>query len=406
MEKIRTFVWHKEHQNTHATSKHCPTNGQREQRALNNITMNNDIQEKKKHFYCLILAGGKGRRLWPISQKDKPKQFLDILGTGKTMLQQTYERFREFLPKENIYVSTYKNYKDIVFNQLPEIDEEHILCEPIRRNTAPIMAWMTHRIERDDPDATIVVSPSDQIITNDNAFINDVLDGMLHAENDGCFLTMGIVPTRPEPGYGYIQTGDTSGNEQGEFYKVQSFIEKPDRHFAEMFVNSGEFLWNTGLFIASAKTIHKRLATLLPAVMRSLDSEKKNATWQEENEWIEKYYTTYPNMSLESGILERTEDVCVKVCRFGWSDIGAWHGIYENFAKFEGDNIVLNTESTLTDTSGCIITLNGGKTAVINGLHDFIVVESNDVLLITPRSDTSDQVVKSLMKFVVEKNEQ
>lgn len=369
-------------------------------------TMNNNIQEKKKHFYCLILAGGKGRRLWPVSQKDKPKQFIDILGTGKTMLQLTYERFMQFLPKENIYVSTYKDYKTLVNEQLPEIDDEHLLCEPVRRNTTPIAAWMTHRIMRIDPKATLIVSPADQIITNDCAFISDVLEGMLHAENDGCFLTMGIHPSRPEPGYGYIQMGDASEEGQKEFYKVQSFTEKPDRDFAKMFVSSGEFLWNTGLFIASVKTIHDHLVTFLPSVMRSLDSEKLDATWQEENEWIEKYYSTYPNLSLESGILERAENVCVKVCQFGWTDIGAWHGIYEAFAKYDGDNVVLNTESTLTDTTGCVITLDKGKTAVINGLHDFIVVENNNVLLITPRCDTSDQVVKSLMKFVVENNSQ
>ena len=355
-----------------------------------------------QHFYCLILAGGKGRRLWPVSREDNPKQFLDFFGTGKSLLQQTYERFLQFLPKENIFVSTYSEYSNKVREQLPELDDSRLLSEPIRRNTAPILAWATHRIENIDPDAAIIVSPSDQLITNDIAFRDDVISCMQHVSVDGCFLTMGIRPSRPEPGYGYLQIGDVSsvgtaesvGGEPINFHSVQSFTEKPERAFAEMFMQSGEFLWNTGLYVATARTIHQRLEVILPAIMRTLDSHGKGRSWQDEVMWMNEHYATYPNLSVESGILEKCEDVCVKECSFGWADIGAWHAIYEALSSSPDDNISLNTDTMLSDTTGCVISLPKGRKAVINGLHDFIVAEEGNVLLITPRSDTSSQVVK------------
>lgn len=349
--------------------------------------------DNKKHFYCLILAGGKGRRLWPVSREEKPKQFIDFFGSGKTLLQQTYERFCHILPEENIYVSTYADYTDLVLEQLPQLTNNRLLREPIRRNTAPIVAWGTHRIVMSDPNAAIIVTPSDQIITNEDAYREDVLEGLAYTHANNSLLTMGIRPTRPEPGYGYIQLGDRNGDKE-DFYNVQSFTEKPERDFAEMFMRSGEFLWNTGLFLFTPQAIRERMYTLLPAVMRSLDEEKKDATWIEEEKWVEKHYSTYPNMSLETGILERSDNVCVKECHFGWADIGAWHGIYEACATSKEDNVTLDTDATLIDTTGCVISLPKGRTAIINGLHDFIIAEHDDILLITPRCDSSSQVVK------------
>lgn len=355
------------------------------------------------HYYCLILAGGKGRRLWPVSRKEMPKQFIDFFGTGKSLLQQTYERFCKILSPDHIYVSTYCDYLPILKEQLPELKEENILCEPIRRNTAPIVAWATHRIEKRDPQGTLIITPSDQFIINEDVFVQDILDGLKHASTDKSFLTMGIRPTRPEPGYGYIQLGDSC--ETDTFYKVSSFTEKPERKFAEMFIKSGEFLWNTGLFISSVETIHQRLETLLPEVIRSIDSNiGKSATTQDEEAWIKEHYSTYPNLSLESGILERTDGVSVKLCNFGWADIGAWHGIYEAFAYNEEDNVVLDTDTSLTDTTGCVIKLSDGRKAIINGLHNYIVAEHGDVLLITPRSDSSNQVVRLLTAYEMNKD--
>lgn len=350
------------------------------------------------HFYCIILAGGKGRRLWPVSRAEKPKQFIDFFGTGKTLLQQTYERFCKILPEENIYVSTYIEYTTLVKEQLPQLSEERLLCEPIRRNTAPVVAWGAHRIGLRDKDASIIVTPSDQVIFDEDVYRDDVLSGLCHVSENNCLLTMGIKPTRPEPGYGYIQMGDICSE---SFYNVQSFTEKPERDFAEMFMKSGEFLWNTGLFLSSLHCMREHLQKLLPSVMDSLDAEKADATWREEEAWAENHYATYPNMSLEHGILERSDDVHVKHCHFGWADIGAWHGIYEAQATSEGENVILDTETMLSDTTGCVISLPKGRTAVINGLHNFIVAEHDDVLMITPRSDSSNQVVNLMNKFTL-----
>lgn len=360
--------------------------------------MGNELSNNIKHFYCIILAGGKGRRLWPVSRAEKPKQFIDLFGTGKTLLQQTYERFCRILPEENIYVSSYVEYTPLVREQLPQLSANRLLCEPIHRNTAPVVAWGTHRIGLRDKDAAIIVTPSDQIIFNEDAYREDVLNGLQHVSDNNCLLTMGIKPTRPEPGYGYIQMGDSHSN---SFYEVQSFTEKPEREFAEMFMKSGEFLWNTGLFLSSLRSMRTQLQKLLPSVMDSLDAEKTDATWVEEEQWAEAHYATYPNMSLEHGILERSDNVHVMQCHFGWADIGAWHGIYEAQATSEGENVILNTETMLSDTTGCVISLPKGRTAVINGLHNFIVAEHDDVLMITPRCDSSNQVVKLMNNFTL-----
>ena len=355
--------------------------------------MNTSNDSNKKHYYCLILAGGKGRRLWPVSREEKPKQFIDFFGCGKTLLQQTYERFCHIIPEENIYVATFSDYADLVLDQLPQLTSNRLLKEPIRRNTAPIVAWATHRIVMSDPNAAIIVTPSDQIIMSEEAYRTDLLNGLSYTYQHNCLMTMGIRPTRPEPGYGYIQMGDNAGTEK-EIYKVQSFTEKPEREFAEMFMKNGEFLWNTGLFLFTPEAIRERLYTVLPSVMRSLDEEKKDATWLEEERWVEEHYSRYPNISLETGILEHCNKVHVMECHFGWADIGAWHGIYEAYATSKDDNVALNTETMFSDTTGCVVSLPKGHTAIINGLHDFIVAEHNDILLITPRCDSSNQVKK------------
>lgn len=359
--------------------------------------MNNTTPTDRKHYFCVILAGGKGRRLWPVSREERPKQFIDFFGTGMTLLQQTYERIRQMLPVENIYVSTYAKYTDIVHEQLPLLDDEHLLREPIRRNTAPIVSWATHRINMIDPNAAILVTPADQVIINEQAYQQDVLAALKHVTTHQCLLTMGIRPTRPEPGYGYIQMDDNSTDgEDKDFYRVKSFTEKPEREFAEMFIQSGEFLWNTGLFISTVPTIREQLGKRLPAVMRSLDMESADATWQEEEEWVENHYSTYPNMSLENGILEHSDNVCVKECHFGWADIGSWHGIYEHMREYQDANVLLNTNAELSNSHGNIISMPEGHMAIINGLNDFIVAEHDDILLITPRNDSSNEVIKML----------
>ncbi|MCM1078415.1 MAG: sugar phosphate nucleotidyltransferase [Bacteroidales bacterium] len=353
------------------------------------------------HYYCLILAGGRGRRLWPVSREEKPKQFLDLFGTGNSLLQRTYERFINILPEENIYVSTYADYEDIVRTQLPQLSDERLLCEPIRRNTAPIVAWATHRINARDIDATMIVTPADQMILDDEAFRDDVIESLGYASRHERLLTMGIRPTRPEPGYGYIQKGEPleyGEGRHGNFYTVQSFTEKPEREFAEMFMKSGEFLWNTGLYVLSTKTVRDHLAAVMPSVARLFGTTEGASALQEEA-WITDYYSMCPNLSMETGVLEKCKDICLRECHFGWADIGAWHGIYEAVSTDSRANVTLSTDAVLSDTEGCLVILPSGRKAVINGLKDFIVAEHDDILLITPRCDNSSQIVKTMTRY-------
>lgn len=347
-----------------------------------------DTNTEINHHYCLILAGGLGRRLWPVSREERPKQFLDILGTGETLLQQTYRRMQAIMPAGHVLVSTFAAYAAEVRRELPELPERNLLCEPVRRNTAPIVAWATRRVEQRDREAVIAITPSDQIITDDAAFLRDMLAALRHAGECGCFLVMGIRPSRPEPGYGYVQTGESHGE---GIFTVRSFTEKPEREGARMFMESGEFLWNTGLFVASSRYLRERLSALLPPVLRAFDERQGD---KDEAQWVLDNYATYPNLSLESGILERREGVCVMECHFGWADIGTWHGLWEALASGPSDNVAPATRTRLSDTTGCVISLPSGRRAVVNGLHDFIVVEQGDVLLITPRQDSSGEVVR------------
>ena len=218
----------------------------------------------RKNYYCVILAGGKGRRLWPCSREQHPKQFIDFFGTGKTQLQQTFERFEKIVPKENILINTNEVYAALVKEQLPDLPEANIMAEPIYRSTAPSAAWAIHRIKNLNPKASVIITPSDQTVFNEEAFVKNVTDGLNFVSHTDCVLTMGIKPTRPEPGYGYIQLGECAAN---NVYHVQSFTEKPERHFAEVFVNSGEFYWNTGLFLTNVSYGFECFSKLLPLVL-------------------------------------------------------------------------------------------------------------------------------------------
>ena len=291
--------------------------------------------------YCLILAGGRGRRLWPCSRETDPKQFIDFFGTGHTQLQQTYSRMAKCVSKEHIYVSTNIDYLDLVTRQLPEVPRDHILAEPIMRNTAPSVAWASHRIMQRNPDAVLIAVPSDQLVLNEEAFTHNVCEGLEFAASHDMFVAMGVTPTRPEPGYGYIQK---DGHLSGNIYNVRSFTEKPDREFAQLFMDSGEFLWNTGMFVSNVRNVWRMFSVFLPEVLRRFDEIKAQATPQEEDDYMMENFPTYPNISMETGILEKLKDVCVMKCDFGWADLGTWHGIYEALPKNDDDNVVINSD--------------------------------------------------------------
>ncbi|MCR5470264.1 MAG: NTP transferase domain-containing protein [Prevotella sp.] len=349
-----------------------------------------EITDKKN--FCIILAGGRGRRLWPVSREQYPKQFVDLFGTGKTQLQATFDRFARLLPKENIYICTCREYLHLVQEQLPEVTEHNTIVEPIHRNTAPSVAWATMRILRQNNDANIIISPSDQLVLDEASFSHSMDVGVGYVSENNVLLAMGVKPTRPEPGYGYIQLGDLSC--KPEVYKVKSFTEKPERDFAKMFMESGEFYWNTGIFIASARHLIENFKYIFPAVLRNLNVEKPNYTYEEELVYVEENYPRYPNLSLDYAILEQSQEVFVMKCNFGWADLGTWHAIYEVMTKVKDDNVVLNSQVLLEDCHNNIIRLPKGKLGVFNGLEGYIVAEEGDVLMICKKSDNSSMVKK------------
>ena len=342
--------------------------------------------------YCVILAGGRGNRLWPVSREQHPKQFLDLFGTGKTLLQTTFSRFAKLLPKENIYICTCKEYAHLVMEQLPEIPELNIIVEPIHRNTAPSVAWSTMRILHRNPEANIIISPSDQLVLDETSFNHSMDVGIGYVSDNDVLLAMGVKPTRPEPGYGYIQLGDLSC--KPEVYKVKSFTEKPERDFAKMFMDSGEFYWNTGIFISNARHLIHTFEQVFPSVLRNLPVENPNYTYEEEMAYVAENYPRYPNLSLDYAILEQSRNVFVMKCNFGWADLGTWHAIYEVMSKVKDDNVVMNSEVMLEDCHNNIIRLPKGKLGVFNGLEGYIVAEEGDVLMICKKSDNSSMVKK------------
>ena len=346
----------------------------------------------EKNNFCVILAGGRGQRLWPASRKEYPKQFMDFFGTGKTMLQTTFERFARILPKENIYICTCKEYFQLVKDQLPELPEKNIMQEPIHRNTAPSVAWANMRILRRDPDANIIITPSDQLVLNEQSFYHSITVGLGYVAENDVLLAMGVKPTRPEPGYGYIQLGDLSC--KPEVYQVKSFTEKPERDFARMFMESGEFYWNTGIFISNARHLIETFKGVFPTVLRNLNVVNPNYTDEEELAYVEANYPRYPNLSLDYAILEQNRDVFVMKCDFGWADMGTWHAIYEAMSKVENDNVVLDSHVEMEDCRNNIIKLPKDRLGVFSGLDGYIVVEQDNVLMICKKGDSSSLVKK------------
>ena len=362
------------------------------------------MEVTEKNNFCVILAGGRGQRLWPASREYYPKQFVDLFGTGRTMLQTTYDRFVKILPKENIYICSCKIYLDLLKEQLPDLPEENILLEPVHRNTAPSVAWAAMRILRRDPLANIVVTPSDQLVLNLDSFYHSLAVGLGYVTENDVLLAMGVKPTRPEPGYGYIQLGDLSC--KPEVFKVKSFTEKPERDFAKLFMESGEFYWNTGIFLANARHLIYSFEQIFPQVLRNLKVEIPNYTLSEELAYVEQNYPSYPNLSLDYAILEQSEGVFVMKCDFGWADMGTWHAIYEAMQKVDDDNVVLDSQVEMEDCRNNIIKLPKGRLGVFNGLEGYIVVEQDNVLMICKKGDNSALVKKYANEVAIKYGEE
>ena len=330
--------------------------------------------------------------MWPASRMEHPKQFIDFFGTGRTLLQTTYDRFSRLLPAKNIYICTCKEYLPLVKEQLPELTEMNILVEPVHRNTAPSVAWANMRIKRINPQANIVITPSDQMVMNEEKFARSLETGINYVTKNDVLLAIGVRPTRPEPGYGYIQLGDRSC--KPDVYSVKSFTEKPEREFATVFMESGEFYWNAGIFISNSCHLTKTFESIFPSVLRNLHVDLPNYTYEEELVYVAQNYPRYPNLSLDYAILEQGRSVYVMKCDFGWADRGTWHAIYECMSKTPDDNVTLDTEVLLDDAKNNIIRLPKGKLGVISGLDGYIIAEEGNVLLICKKEDSSALVRK------------
>ena len=347
--------------------------------------------ENSKNF-CVILAGGRGRRLWPCSRESVPTQFMDFFGTGRTQLQATYDRIVKLLPKENIYICTCKEYMEMAMAQLPDVPERNFMMEPINRNTAPSVAWAAMRIHKREPEANVIIVPSDQMVLNEASFTHSVEVGFSYISENNVLMVMGVKPTRPEPGYGYIQLGDLSC--KPDVYAVKSFTEKPEREFAKMFMQSDEFYWNTGIFLSNVVYLLSAFEKIFPEVLRKLRYERVEYTYEEEMEFVTQNYPRYPNLSLDYAILEQSRNVFVMKCDFGWADLGTWHAVYESMSKVEGDNVVIDSTVEMEDCANNVIKLPKGKVGVINGLDGYIVAESDNVLLICKKNDDSSLIRK------------
>jgi len=342
-----------------------------------------------KNYYCVIMAGGIGSRFWPLSKTERPKQFLDILGTGRTLLQQTFDRFNKIMPPDHVYVVSNLEYREIIEEQLPQIPEENILLEPLRRNTAPCIDYANFRIHQKDPDAMIVVAPSDHLIVKEEDFLRSVEQGLEFVAANDALLTLGIVPSRPETGYGYIQSIEkkVKGYESLSLRKVKTFTEKPDLELAKVFLNSGDFYWNAGIFFWSLKTIMNSFELHLPEIHSLFKEGVGSFGTENEKAFIHETYGNCRNISIDYGIMEKADNVYVLVSDFGWSDLGTWGSLYEQLQKDERENSISGRNVFLYESKGTLVNVQDDILVVLQGLEDYIVVQNGNIILVCKRED-------------------
>ncbi len=351
---------------------------------------------QNKNHYVAIMAGGIGSRFWPMSRTAYPKQFLDVLNTGKTLVQWTYERYAKFIPAENIYIVTSDEYVDIVKAQLPLLPINNILAEPSKKNTAPCIAYISFKLAQINPDAKFIVAPSDHLILEEDRFQEIALKALDFVENIKALLTLGIQPTHPNTGYGYIQY---EGLEVSSgVYKVKTFTEKPDLEIAKSFIESGDFLWNAGIFAWKVSSILTAFEKYQPEMFELFDQEKMHFNTDQETQAIQKIYPQCVNISIDIAIMEKANNVYVMPASFGWSDLGTWNSAYENMEKDYLGNAVASDNVIVIDATKCMVNAPKDKLVVIQGLDDFIVVDTKDVLLIC--SKDKEQSIKEYVAEV------
>ena len=351
----------------------------------------------KNNHYCIIMAGGIGSRYWPVSRNAKPKQFLDLLGMGKSFLQMTWERFTKLIPEQNILIVTSQQYRDLVKEQLPWISDNQLLLEPFRKNTAPCIAYATYKLMEKDPNASVVVAPSDHLILNDSEFLHTIEAAFELADREEVLITLGIKPTRPETNFGYVQAHKAKSTQvKGHVvYEVKTFTEKPDIELAKVFVNSGEFYWNSGLFIWSLKTIDQEMSRLIPDIADLFKKGKGIYHTAREQKLIAEIYGACKSLSIDYGVMEKSAHVRMFAANFDWSDLGTWESYYIQKEKDKKGNVVDAPVNFLEDVENTVvISEDKNKLIAIKGLKDFLVINTPDALMICPRNE---KIVKQLI---------
>ena len=349
-----------------------------------------------KNNYAVIMAGGVGSRFWPLSKEEKPKQFLDILGVGETLIQQTFRRLSLICPIENIFIVTNRNYFSLCKNQISKINEDQILCEPVMRNTAPCIAYAAFKIHALNNQANLIVAPSDHLITDDAEYVRTVNDIFETTKDNHCLVTLGIKATRPDTGYGYIQYDDINSLENNtNIKKVRTFTEKPNRDLALQFLDSGDFLWNAGIFAFSSKSIIEAFKKHLRDIYDIFSTGDGIYNTNKEQEFVDRVFPTCKNISIDYGIFEKSDMVYVYPSSFGWSDLGTWVSTDNHLKKDDDNNALRGSQINLYESKENIIILDNIKECVVSGLNGYIVVQSDESLLICRKSD--EQEIK---KFV------
>ncbi len=348
-----------------------------------------------QNTYCVIMAGGIGSRFWPLSRTERPKQFVDALGIGKTFIQLTYERFSPFISDDHFLVMTGAAYKDLVLEQLPMLNPEQVLCEPMRRNTAPCIAYAAYKLKSINPNATMVVTPSDQYVGDTDTFGTVIKESLEYASQNECLMTVGITPTYPATGYGYIQMDEA--DKAQTFKKVSAFKEKPEIERAKEFLATGNFVWNSGMFVWSVDNICKNLEQHLPDIAELFEGISKDYGTTNEQSAVNSAFEASRSISIDYGVMEQAEVVMVRCAEFGWNDIGSWGALYAQLDKDENENVIAGNDMLISNTKSCLIKGTvSEKRVIVDGVEDMLVVDTEDVLMICPRKDENH--VKQLIE--------
>jgi mannose-1-phosphate guanylyltransferase len=350
---------------------------------------------QNKNYYAILMAGGVGSRFWPVSTESFPKQFHDMLGTGDTLLQKTFQRLNKLIPTENIFILTNEKYNDLVLQQLPEVKQKQVVLEPAMRNTAPCILYASLKIQKLNPDAVMIVAPSDHWIEDETAFTQNVQQAFQFCEQNDALMTLGIKPTFPNTGYGYIECGNASAENISE---VIQFREKPDYNTAKQFLAQGNFLWNAGIFMWSASSVINAFKNNQPELFQHFNKGMDLYNTDAEAKFIEENYAKAENISVDYAIMESSKNVYVIPATFDWNDLGTWGSLYDKLDKDQNQNAVVNAKTLVEDASGNMIRTSKEKVVVVDGLNDYIIVDKDEVLLIFPK--TKEQDIKKVLQNV------